>query len=46
MSVSVSYHLHAIDRELLLEQLLRGKGAIIDGFTTPSSPYFEDTLKP
>lgn len=38
--------LHAIDRELLLEQLLRGQGAVIDGFTTTGSPYYDGSLEP
>ncbi len=34
---------HAIDRELLVKEFLRGKGEVVDGFLTSASPYFDDT---
>ena len=37
--------LYAIDRDLLLEQLLRGKGEVTDGFTTSASPYYDDSFE-
>ena len=33
--------LYAIDREQLLSALLGGKGALVDGFQTPASPYYD-----
>lgn len=38
--------LHAIDREQLVSALLQGRGAVVDGFLTPYSPYFDDALIP
>ena len=38
--------LHAIDRNLLVEGLLEGKGEVIDGFHTSYSPYFDSTIVP
>ncbi len=35
----------AIDREMLLENLLGGKGEIDDGFITSASPYYDESLK-
>ncbi|NLB90871.1 MAG: ABC transporter substrate-binding protein [Clostridiales bacterium] len=38
--------LYAINRPLILEGLLGGKGDIIDGFLTSYSPYFDESLIP
>lgn len=37
--------LYAIDRSLLLKNLLNGKGEIDDGFVTSVSPYYDKSLK-
>lgn len=37
---------YAIDREMLLNQLLKGNGEIVDGFLSSASPYFDDSIKP
>ncbi len=37
--------LAAIDRELLVDQFLDGKGEVVDGFQTSASPYFDSTLE-
>lgn len=36
--------LYAIDRNLLLENLLGGQGEVVDGFLTSYSPYFDASL--
>ncbi len=36
--------LAAIDRELLVETYLKGKGEVVDGFQTSASPYFDADL--
>lgn len=38
--------LYGINRPLILEGLLGGKGAVIDGFITSYSPYYDETLQP
>lgn len=38
--------LYAIDRNLLLEGLLEGKGEIVDGFLTSFSPYYDASIVP
>ncbi len=38
--------LYAIDRQLLLKNLLNGKGEVVDGFVTSASPYYDKTLVP
>lgn len=38
--------LYAINRPLILEGLLANKGAVIDGFITSYSPYFDEALQP
>jgi peptide/nickel transport system substrate-binding protein len=38
--------LYAIDRNLLLKNLLNGKGEIDDGFVTSVSPYYDKSLTP
>lgn len=37
--------LHAIDRELLVKEFLKGKGEVVDGFLTSATPYFDETLE-
>lgn len=37
---------YAIDRDLLLSNLLDGKGEIDDGFVTSASPYYDSSLTP
>ena len=37
---------YAIDRNLLLKNLLNGKGEVDDGFLTSASPYFDKSLTP
>ena len=36
----------AIDRNQILEQLLKGHGEVVDGFLSSASPYFVDTITP
>lgn len=38
--------LYAIDRNQLVEQLLKGNGEVVDGFLSSASPYFDDSIKP
>lgn len=37
---------YAIDRELILEQLMKGHGEIVDGFLSSVSPYFDESITP
>ncbi len=37
--------LYAIDRKMLLQNLLNGKGEIDDGFVTSVSPYFDKSIQ-
>lgn len=36
---------YAIDREMILEQLLKGHGEIVDGFLSSASPFFDETME-
>lgn len=36
----------AIDRNQILEQLLKGHGEVVDGFLSSVSPYFDDSMVP
>ena len=36
----------AIDRQQILDQLLKGHGEVIDGFLSSISPYFDETITP
>ena len=38
--------LYAIDRQQLLEQLLKGNGEVADGFLSSASPYYDGSLTP
>lgn len=38
--------LYAIDRNQLLEQLLKGNGEVADGFLSSASPYFDSSIVP
>ena len=38
--------LYAIDRKMVLEQLLKGKGEVVDGFLSSASPFFDDSIVP
>ena len=38
--------LYAIDRNLLVEGLLEGKGEVVDGFLTSYSPYYDAAIVP
>lgn len=38
--------LYAIDRNLLVEGLLSGKGEVVDGFLTTYSPYYDASIVP
>ncbi|MEA4998884.1 MAG: ABC transporter substrate-binding protein [Candidatus Limiplasma sp.] len=38
--------LYAIDRNLLLEGLLEGRGEVVDGFLSSLSPFHDDTIVP
>ena len=35
-----------IDRQQILEQLLKGHGEVVDGFLSSISPYFDETITP
>ena len=37
---------YAIDRQQLVEQLLKGKGEVIDGFVSSASPYYDSSIEP
>lgn len=37
---------YAIDREQILEQLMKNHGEIIDGFLSSASPFFDDEIVP
>lgn len=37
---------YAIDRNQILEQLLKGHGEIVDGFLSSASPYFDESITP
>lgn len=38
--------LYAIDRKMVLEQLLKGKGEVVDGFLSSASPFYDDGIVP
>lgn len=38
--------LYAMDREQILEQLLKGHGEVVDGFLSSASPFFDETITP
>lgn len=38
--------LYAIDREQILEQLLKGHGEIVDGFLSSASPFLDESITP
>ena len=38
--------LYAIDRPMILEQLLKGKGEVVDGFLSSASPFYDETVVP
>ena len=37
---------YAIDRNMILEQLLKGQGEIVDGFLSSASPFYDETITP
>lgn len=37
---------YAIDREQILEQLMKGHGEIVDGFLSSASPFFDEEIVP
>lgn len=37
---------YAIDRQQLVDQLLKGHGEVIDGFLSSASPFYDDAVKP
>lgn len=37
---------YAIDRQQLLDQLLKGSGEVVEGFLSSASPYYDDTIHP
>lgn len=37
---------YAIDRDQILEQLLKGHGEVVDGFLSSASPFFDDSIEP
>lgn len=37
---------YAIDRQQLLDQLLKGSGEIVEGFLSSASPYYDDSIQP
>lgn len=38
--------LYAIDRKMVLEQLLKGKGEVADGFLSSASPFYDESIVP
>lgn len=38
--------LYAIDRQQLVEQLLKGHGEVVDGFVSSASPFYDENLTP
>ena len=38
--------LYAIDRKMVLDQLLKGKGEVVDGFLSSASPFYDDSIVP
>lgn len=37
---------YAIDREQILEQLLKEHGEVVDGFLSSASPFYDDSIEP
>lgn len=37
--------LYAIDRQQLVDQLLKGHGEVVDGFLSSASPFFDETIE-
>lgn len=37
---------YAIDRQVILKELLNGKGEIVDGFLSSASPFYDSTITP
>lgn len=37
---------YAIDRQQILDQLLKGNGEVVDGFISSASPYFDPSIEP
>lgn len=37
---------YAIDRQQLVDQLLKGNGEVIDGFVSSASPYYDSSIEP
>lgn len=37
---------YAIDRQQLVDQLLKGHGEVVDGFLSSASPFFDETMEP
>lgn len=37
---------YAIDRDQILEQLLKGHGEVVDGFLSSASPFYDDSIEP
>ncbi len=37
---------YAIDREVILNELMNGKGEIVDGFLSSASPFFDESITP
>lgn len=38
--------LYAIDRQKILNELMKGHGEVIDGFLSSASPYFDESITP
>lgn len=36
---------YAIDRNMILEQLMKGQGEVVDGFLSSASPFFDEELE-
>lgn len=37
---------YAIDRDQIMEQLLKGHGEVVDGFLSSASPFYNDSIEP
>ncbi|MDE6202295.1 MAG: ABC transporter substrate-binding protein, partial [Lachnospiraceae bacterium] len=37
---------YAIDRQQLVDQLLKGHGEVVDGFLSSASPFFDESIEP
>lgn len=37
---------YAINRQQILEQLLKGNGEVVEGFISSASPYYDETIEP